>query len=527
MNQTLEAALHDLKALWRYRWPAALAAWAVAILGWTVVWLMPNVYEASARVYVDASSALRPLLQGIAVDAPVDAQLNYVKQQLLSRPALEKVARATDLDLKATTPEDKQAIVDGLTKGITIQLAPIDKNNPDRLYQITYQNSNRKTAIAVVDTLIKTFVENSLGANREGSETAQRFLQDQIKDYEKRLADAEGKLADFKRKNVGLMPGEQGDYFTRVQNEMDAIKKAQAALSIAANKRDTLAHQLRGETPFTPGGNGVPGAAGVTTDTGLRLKEAQARLQEMQLKFTDRHPEIQQLKETISQLEARQKLEIAALQRGDATAAALTGMSANPVYQNIQMQLNQAEVEVNALKGEITDRQTRVAELTRLRDQAPEIEAELARLNRDYGVTKANYDALLERLERAKLTDQASATGTVKFEVIDPPAAKYEPVAPKRALLSTGVLVAALGAGLALAFVLNQLNPVYSSARTLAQVTGLPVLGSVSLTWADAVRATVRREARVYAIAVGVLLVVYGVALLQGLNVGPFGPSSG
>jgi hypothetical protein len=202
-------------------------------------------------------------------------------------------------------------------------------------------------------------------------------------------------------------------------------------------------------------------------------------------------------------------------------------MSANPVYQNIQMQLNQAEVEVNALKGEITDRQTRVAELTRLRDQAPEIEAELARLNRDYGVTKANYDALLERLERAKLTDQASATGTVKFEVIDPPAAKYEPVAPKRALLSTGVLVAALGAGLALAFVLNQLNPVYSSARTLAQVTGLPVLGSVSLTWADAVRATVRREARVYAIAVGVLLVVYGVALLQGLNVGPFGPSSG
>jgi uncharacterized protein involved in exopolysaccharide biosynthesis len=39
---------------------------------------------------------------------------------------------------------------------------------------------------------------------------------------------------------------------------------------------------------------------------------------------------------------------------------------------------------------------------------------------------------MVERLEQARITDKADETGAVKFNIIDPPVAKLEPVAPKR-----------------------------------------------------------------------------------------------
>ena len=59
--ETLEAYA---RGMWRYRWRAVVIMWTVSIAGWVAVYAMPPVYGASARVFVDAENALRPLLQG-------------------------------------------------------------------------------------------------------------------------------------------------------------------------------------------------------------------------------------------------------------------------------------------------------------------------------------------------------------------------------------------------------------------------------------------------------------------------------
>src|SRR6202041_2499029 len=117
---------------------------------------------------------------------------------------------------------------------------------------------SRDRALRVVSTLLNTFVEETLGGKREGSEQAQAFLQAQIKDYEQRLSSAEERLAAFKKKNVGLMPSEQGGYFTQLQTEVDAAKKAETDLSIALSRRDELTRQLPGH-PAVPGAGAAPG----------------------------------------------------------------------------------------------------------------------------------------------------------------------------------------------------------------------------------------------------------------------------
>ena len=93
--------------------------------------------------------------------------------------------------------------------------------------------------------------------------------------------------------------------------------------------------------------------------------------------------------------------------------AAATGASANPIYQSIQLALNQVDVEIAGLKGELSDHQQKVTELRRMVDTMPQVEAEYARLNRDYNVNKAQYTALVERLEKARLGEEAEAKGSI------------------------------------------------------------------------------------------------------------------
>src|SRR4029078_2841023 len=99
----------------------------------------------------------------------------------------------------------------------------------------------------------------------------------------------------------------------------------------------------------------------------------------------------------------------------------------------------------------------------------PQVEAEYARLNRDYEVVREGYRELVDRLQKARLSARADETGVVKFEVVDPPSASFSPVAPNRVLLLAAVLVVGLGLGGGTAYVMHQLRPVFHSTRALAE----------------------------------------------------------
>ena len=133
-----------------------------------------------------------------------------------------------------------------------------ERSTAGTIYSFHYTDITRERALRVVETLLTTFVEQTLGGKREGSEHAQRFLETQIKDYEQRLSAAEDRLAAFKKKNVGLMPSEQGGYFTQLQNEVDAAKKAETNLSIAMSRREELAKQLHSDEAISAAGTSAP-----------------------------------------------------------------------------------------------------------------------------------------------------------------------------------------------------------------------------------------------------------------------------
>lgn len=515
MQALIERVLNELRGAWRFRRYALAVAWAVCLLGWFVVYTIPDTYQAGARVNVDTRTALRSVVDGLVVNIDVEAQLNLVRQTLLGRANLEKVAQQVGMDVTARSPSEREALINSLSQRIEIALEPPttrDPRIPNTLFRITFTDHDREQALRVVDVLLNSFVEDTIGSDRSGTASAQRFLREQLDEYGRRLIEAENRLAEFKKQNVGMVPGEEGGYFERLTTEIQQIRRLQSELTVANSRRSELQRQLRGEAPFVPPGEtGAVGRSGGDgpQDTASRIQEAQARLDDLLLRFTDRHPDVIASRETLAQLRQRQQDEIESLRRGDPGAAALANASSNPVYQNIQLQLNQVEVEIAALRGQLNDHQRNEADLRRLVDTAPEVEAEFARLNRDYDVTRTQYNALLERLERARLSGDAEQTGVVKFNIVDPPSARLSPIFPNRPLFLFAVLVIGIGAGCALAYLMHLLRPVFATGRSLADMTGLPVLGTVTRSWVEKYRAQLRRGLLRYAAASAALFVVF------------------
>ena len=479
IQELVAELLEYLRGMWRYRWWAAGASWLIAMLGWFYVYSLPNVYGASARVYVDTKSLMGPIFEGLAISDNLAAQVEAVSRALLTRPNVEAVARKTDLDLRVSTPQEMERLVTGLQERILVE-----GNRERNVFSISYQDPDRTKARDVVAAVLDAFVENSLQDQGDDAELTARALDSEIQDHEDRLLKAESDLAQFKKDNLGFMPDDRGDYYSRLQQSLAAVSQTESRMREARQRRDELQRQIVGEEPVFGLMTGTSGPASVGCSQQGQIAELQGELASLQVTFTDKHPSILSLKEIISSLEIA-----CGRERESAIAAGmLPSMSpdqplqANPVYQSIRIQLTSAEVELAGLQSQFATHNATVAQLRADVDKIAEVEANLKQLNRDYDVVQARYQELLQRREQLRSKERLDpVTDGVQFRTLEPPFAAFEPVGPDRPLLLAGVLIFALGAGGAVAFGLNQLKPVFFTRRSLQRIAELPVLGSVSM----------------------------------------------
>ncbi len=493
--------------MWRYRWPALLLAWVKCIGGWLFVYGIPDVYRASTRVYIDTESMIKRVVGDLAISGDMMGEINMLTRVMLSQPRLEQTARLADLDLRVKSPKDHEELINNLRSRIVIA-----REGGDNIFRITYEDSNRVQAETVVTTLLEGFFEDAQGERRTDSGAAASFLEAQISEYEKRLNDAEVRLATFKRENIGLMPGETGDYYTRLQSAMAALASSRAELRLAEERRAEYSKQLAGEEPVF--GVVQSQAAGSPSTGNSLLAQYEGELETLLLKYTDNHPDVVALKQTIERLRGEQQAR-APVSSGVAARPSNEPLEANPVYQRMRMGLSEAEVEIATLRSKIGAAEAEVKQLQTLVDTIPDIERQLTALNRDYSVTRDQYEILLKRRESLHMTGQVEETGDqLQFRVIDPPRAALQAVGPNRPMLLSGTMVAGIGIAVGLAFLLQQLNPVFTNRRELRQVTGLPVLGSVTYAQHPAGRLASRRRRIMFAAAVGALPIALGIAIL-------------
>jgi polysaccharide chain length determinant protein (PEP-CTERM system associated) len=493
--------------MWHRRWIGLTFAWVVVIIGGVAVFRLPDQFEASARVYVDTQSLLRPLLAGMAIAPDASGQVAILSRTLLSRPNIEKIIRKSDLDTSARA--SAESLVDSTTASLRISRSTAG----DNIYTIGFRYTDPKKARDVVQAALSTFIEQSLGESRGGTDSARKFLDEQIKQYDEVLREAENRVNVFKVKYMGLFPTVGKDFAGQLGAAAEQIKDAKVELRVAEQTRDGIRKQLQEQTPERPGASAETAAPIVVPELDARIAAMRQKVDESLRNYTEAHPDVVSARRLLKQLEEERDNEIQT-RRKAAAARPESPLSGDPVAQQLKVALNEAEANVIRLRARLDETEAKYTQLKSNAELLPKIEAEWTQLNRDYNIQKGQYDALVGKRETATLTGKLEDAGAAEFRIIDPPRVTPTPVAPNRLALVGMLVVGSLAAGLAASFLVSQVWPTFHDGRALREIAGRPLLGMVSLIFGPDIRRKRRRRAWLFAGGMSGLVASYAVAFV-------------
>ncbi len=453
------------------------AAWGLAVGAWVLVALLSDQYEAVTRIYVDTDNLLTPLLRNITVETDLQNELEVLQRTLLSRTNIAQVVHTAGLDVESQDPADLERLYQVMQKKIQVK---VEGRN---LFSVTYRHKDPRLAQQVVASLLDIFVASNIGHNRSNMEDARSFIDGQIGEYEDKLKDADRRLAEYKGKHMDVLAATGNNFSPRLEAAREELTTAQVKLRETVVARDQVQAGLVGVPQFldvdVPGQVVFAPAAGpVAASPAARVRQLENELAQLLSHDTDRHPDVVTTRRAL----AAARLAAAADDGGAVAGKAPSTRNrvANTVYDQLKLRLVQAEADVASARSRVELATSMLHRLESLGEVAPKVEADLADLNREYGVLKAKYEELLGRRESARISAAVETSGDkVQFRVIEIPHVPLVPVFPNRPLLMTAALAVAVAAGLGIGVGLDKMDETIGSPEALARMGGIRVLGCV------------------------------------------------
>ncbi len=502
MNQIFEELQSALHAVWHRRWLALAVAWALCLVGWLVVALIPNSYESQARLFVELDDALADQLEINSNSRIKD--IERVRQSLTGAVNLEKVIRSTRIGEETTTPREMDMAIVNLAKNVKVV------SEEGNLFVLTAESGrsdlsdseNAALAQNITQKMIDIFREENIAGGRGEMQETLAFLDQQLEQRQRDLEAAEQRRVEFEAANPSMIGG-AGAISSRLDAARSELRSVEADLAAAQSALAAINGQLA-STPKTIAVAGVQG--------GVRgaLQQAQANLASMQARgLTSSHPDVVSAQKQVNLLQRQ------------AAAEGPGGSSApNPAYSSLISIRAERQANVQALGSRKAALQSELGSITANQSVAPGLAAEANRISRDYEVMKTKYDELLQDREELKLRGQVeNERSAIKFEVIDPPTTPRAPSAPNRPLLLFGVLLAGLGGGVAAALAMSKVKSTFATTAKLESVMDLPVIGSISKTLTDTARSLQAKRMKMFVAGCaglgGLFVVLMGVEFLQ------------
>ncbi len=404
-------------------------------------------YEVSVTIVAQESDIIRPLLEGRAVPTGVTDRAGMARQIVYGRKVLSEI-----VDVGGWNEDGSLGAVarDRLMEEIqrrTIVTSP----RPD-IVQITYRDNDPERAYRVTDAMGAQFIRETLATKERESREAYEFIDKQVREYHRKLTDAEDNLQAYRSRNADAQPGSATDVHSRISALRTQVEQTRMALLEQESRETSIASQLSGESSVTS----------VNTRETLyrtRLIELQAELDRLLLAFTDRHPDVvrvrHQMEDVQRQLE-QERVRAASGQSGTGSEDS----QLNPLYQELRSQLSQTRREVAATRSRMAVAEGLLdGEMDRSRRIAAS-ESVLAELTRDYEVNREIYQDLLRRRENARVSmglDQENRGLTLRVQ--DPATMPLRPTGLRFMHIAAAGLLAAVAIPLGLLWLLVRFDP--------------------------------------------------------------------
>jgi len=472
MQDQLSEVLYFAKGVVRNKWIVTLVAIIICIGGWAYVYQMPNIYASKARVHVDTRTMLRPLLRGMAVQTNVRGLIQIMKKLMFTQNNMLQVAELAGLETDLNEAK-KHSLVQRLKNKVKII------GGRDEIFSINVESKSPLEAKSLVQAVLTVFSEQTQQSSLSDVGSAQRFIDNQIREYEQRLRHAEKAKENFKRENIGMLPGQGGKgQIGSIQMVREKLKLTLSQRTEILSKKTVLKEQL--EEALDSGDEwGLTDIGGNNSSEDSRIISLQQKKDALLLRYTKDHPSIISIDNLIESIQKtnEQNVESEPEISFDDSFKAMS----NPYVQSIKMGINAIDVEIATINARIKSYKKTLLQEDEQFNARLAIETELQNLNRDYQTIRKNYLSLIDRREQASMSKKIDTqVSALKFKVIDPATMPTAPSSPKRKLFYSIILVASFIIGIAVALLKVFFRPTFIEAKQLRDITGLPILGVVS-----------------------------------------------
>lgn len=500
MEDILAPLFNLLPALWEKRWPGLLAAWLIAMAGALGVLHYKDRYRASATVYVDTQTTLRPLLQGLAVQPDVGQQAAMLARTLLSPANIETIIDRNQLLPAGASRLKRELLIQRLESTIELKI-----NGRDNLYTVAFVGNDPQKTLGVVRTIVDLFVQSGLSGSQQDSTHALRFIDSQIALYQTKLQDADSKLDHFRARHPEVSEQTAAALGARQSQLQDQLTLLQGQLAAAQTSRGAVASQLADVPPTLT--QALPDTPGASANLGLdaRIEAQRQRVDQLLRRYTEAYPDVVAARAELDRLLAQRRREGAA--SGTAAPHQRVTRADNPMYQQLKVNLAQADASVAALQSQITEVRR---QLERVNQQVASTSStdEYQQMMRQRALIEQNYQQLVQRRESAMLSrNQDLSRRSDDFRVVDPPRLAPLALFPRRTFLIALTLVVAIAVGVLFSYALVVVFPTYRTARELREGASRAVLGTVSWVLAPEEQARERWQFVGFAVASGMLVI--------------------
>ncbi len=486
MNEVYTQFISILYGIWRNRKVALAVAWGVSILGWLYISQIPNTYESKTRLHFDTDTILNPLMQDLTVVSNIFNQILSLRETLLSPENIENTINNTELkNIIAPNGSLSQEELDFWVEDIQSKFR-IDPES-STLFSMSYTHENPIVAHGVTKGFLDAFMSGQFVDASQELTGALAFIETQLVEQEAKLAEAEKIRSEFVQENMGFLSTTGQTYFEQLGTARAEVTAVQLQIDELESQRQQIITYRDELPPFVAafGVGPMTGAQRVTIET--RIAAMVTQLDELYVTGKkDAHPDVVIVKEQIRSLEEqlageKQQMETA-LNTGDTSGlTSMDGLRPNPLFDQLSIRLIDVEGEIARLEARKLQREGVVDSLLALSQRVPEVEAEEARLNRDYEILLENYNLLLGKREEARMTQVLEDTSQgIDYSLLEAPVLPTEPASPNRLFLIILSMFVGIVTGCGVAFIMNQFHNTFSSEQRLRDVFDLPVLGSVS-----------------------------------------------
>jgi polysaccharide chain length determinant protein (PEP-CTERM system associated) len=468
------------RRVWLVLVPFAIVSAATA----AIARKLPDWYRSDSLILVVPQRVPEGYVKS-TVTTRIEDRLQSITQQILSRTRLERIIQDFDLyaaDRRAGIMED---IVDRMRKDIDIQVIKGDA------FRVSYIGREPRTVMKVTERLASLFIEESLRDREVLAEGTSQFLEAQLADARRRLVEDEKKVETYRKKFSGELPSQLESNLQVIQNTQMQIHSVLEALNRDQDRRLIIDRQIA-ELESRP----VEAPAETTVTITQQLTAAKSALTALELRLTTEHPDVQRMKRTVQDLQAKADAEALMKPLSNDTQEVLPPAEAlrRRRLQELRTELVQLDQQIAHKQEEEKRLRASAGSYQQRIDMAPTRESELAELTRDYSTLQTLYANLLTKKEESQIAANLERRQIgEQFKLLDPARLAEKPFRPNRQLINILGMVGGLAFGIGMIAFLEYRDASFKTDDEVTSVLTLSVLAVIPLMQSAAEK---RRAAR-------------------------------